>query len=568
MAAPNTQNTPHGTYSGGSPTYVGGSPSAGGQVGFFQDPNGAQFYATISGTTMTVTQLVSGTIVPGQVLTNAAGAPVSTAGVVIISRGTATAQDGAGALGTWNLSGSLTYATATLFTSADGAAPQPSSLNASTAITYNLPQSNQQYNATSGTMLVKYQALLNTTATAATTVISQTTSVTSTLQHTSSPWQPSSSSSVFTINKASHNAGFGISCVRCATTGIFTVEGVNLTAASINPASDIYDLIEFKASQMTATATVTPALLLPQSTQDISVTVGTNVALPGYAVVVNKPTAQTTAGSTVVVPTMSARITGVNTVAITIGNPGTTAAGITPTSEAYSFAFVPQIVATSPLIVYGMPSGGASATASTTLEETSAVTGLLTSDVLVGINRGTTQVGSGIVGMRVTSAGVAAFTYLQPGAAVTPTSNEVYAVTVLRQTPLNPVQLYYPTLNATTCAASTTVEATTTVTGLLVSSSVIVNKPSYTPGIMILNARVSAANTLAVTYGNFTTSSITIPAEVYTVANVQLQGPGTGTMVTSGLFVGVSWNPAQQEAIRNANALRNSLVALNLISGV
>jgi hypothetical protein len=52
------------------------------------------------------------------------------------------------------------------------------------------------------------------------------------------------------------------------------------------------------------------------------------------------------------------------------------------------------------------------------------------------------------------------------------------------------------------------VEATTTVQGLLVSSSVIVNKPSYTPGLVVLNARVSAANTLAVTYGNFTTSSI------------------------------------------------------------
>jgi hypothetical protein len=170
--------------------------------------------------------------------------------------------------------------------------------------------------------------------------------------------------------------------------------------------------------------------------------------------------------------------------------------------------------------------------------------------------------------MRVTSAGVMGITYIAPNGAQSPTTNEVIAATILRQTPLNPVDMYYPTLNATTCAASTTVEATTTVTGLLVSSSVIVNKPTYTPGLMVLNARVSAANTLAVTYGNFTTSSISVPSEVYTVANVQLQGPGTGAAVTAGSFVGVSWNPTQQEAIRNAYALRNALVSLNLISGV
>jgi hypothetical protein len=112
------------------------------------------------------------------------------------------------------------------------------------------------------------------------------------------------------------------------------------------------------------------------------------------------------------------------------------------------------------------------------------------------------------------------------------------------------------------------VEATTTVAGLLVSSSVIVNKPTYTPGIAVVNARVSAANTLAVTYANFTTSSISVPAEVYTVANVQLQGPGTGITVTAGNFVGVTYTPSLQESIRNAQALRNSLVAMNLISGV
>lgn len=564
MAAPNSTNTEHPVGGGQSPAYLGGP---GGQVGFFQDPYGAVFQATASGTTLTVLSLTQGTIVVGQTITSING--VASSGVSIIAMGSATAQYGAGAVGTWTLSSSVTQSTAATFTSGLGAQVIPSSLNASPSLNYNQPQSAQQANSTSGTMIVKYQSLLNTTATAATTTIAQTTSVTSTLQLTSSPWQPSSSSSVFTINKASHNAGFGIGGVRCQTSGIFTVEGVNLTVASISPSSDIYDIIEVKASQLTATATVTPVAAPPQSTQEVIVSVGTNVALPGYAVIVNKPTAQTTAGSTVVVPTMAARIIGAGQVGITIGNPGTTAAGFTAASEAYQFAFLPQITATTPFMVYGVPAGQNSVTASSIIEATSAITGLKGSDVAVGWTSGaTTQVSTAVIGMRVTSAGVMGVKYMAPNGAQTPTSNEVYAVTILRQTPLNPVQMYYPTLNATTCAASTTVEATTTVTGLLVSSSVIVNKPTYTPGIAILNARVSAADTLAVTYGNFTTSSISVPAETYTVANVQIQGPGTGAAVTSGLFAGVSFNPTQQEAIRNAYALRSALLSLNLISGV
>lgn len=559
---PATTLSEHPIGGGQSPAYLGGP---GGAIGFFMDPYGSAFVGTISGTTLTVTALTSGTIQVGQVLT---GTGV-TVGTAITATGTGLGGSTSAALGTYTVSPSQTVSTATQITGAGAAQVLPSSLNASPSPNYNQPQSAQQFNSTSGTMLVKYQALLNTTATAATTTIAQTTSVTSTLQLTSSPWQPSSSSSVFTINKASHNAGFGIAGVRCQTTGIFTVEGVNLTAASINPASDIYDIIEVKASQLTATATVTPLAALPQSTQEVIVSVGTNIALPGYAVIVNKPTAQTTAGSTVVVPTMAARIIGAGQVGITIGNPGTTAAGFTAASEAYQFAFLPQITATTPFMVYGVPAAQNSVTASSIIEATSAITGLLGTDVAVGWTSGaTTQVSTAVIGMRVTSAGVMGVKYMAPNGAQTPTSNEVYAVTILRQTPLNPVQMYYPTLNATTCAASTTVEATTTVTGLLVSSSVIVNKPTYTPGIAIINARVSAANTLAITYGNFTTSSISVPAEVYTVANVQIQGPGTGAAVTSGLFAGVSFNPTQQEAIRNAYSLRSALLSLNLISGV
>jgi hypothetical protein len=570
MAAPNTQNTGHPIGGGASPSYLGGP---GGQIGFYQDPYGAQFLATISGTVMTVLQLVNGTIVPGQALTNAGGAPVTTPNVIIVSRGTATAQDGAGALGTYNLSASLTYATATLFSSADGAVAQPSSLNPAPAITANLAQTNQMYTATSAAAIVKYQATLNATTCPATSGITATTSVTSTLQITGSMFQPppqSTTPSVFVANKLSNQAGVVVGSVRCLTTGIFNVDFAQVSATPVANTAEVYDIVEFKQSPLTATATVTAPVLLPQSTAEITVTVGTGIALPGYAVVVNKPQAQTTAGSTVIAPPMAARVVGVNQVAITLGNPGTTAAGVTPTSEAYNFAFVPQINATNPLIVYGFPANQNSSTASTNVEATNTVTGVLLTDVPVGVTRVSSGVlvSTAVVGASIRAVNVGTLLYITPNGAQADTTNAVYPVTILRQNALNPVQMYYALLNATTCAASTTIEATTTVTGLLVSSSVIVNKPTFTPGIAVVNARVSAANTLAVTYANFTTTSITIPSETYTVANVQLQGPGTGVTVTAGNFVGVTYNPGLQESIRNAQALRNSLVALNLISGV
>jgi hypothetical protein len=571
MAAPNTQNTGHPIGGGQSPSYLGGP---GGEIGFFQDPYGAQFLATINGTVMTVLQLVNGTIVPGQSLTNAGGAPVTTPDVIIVSRGTATTQDGPGALGTYNLSASLTYANATLFQSSGGSVVQPSSLNRAPAITANLAQTNAMYNATSAAAIVKYQSQLISNAVAASTGVTQTTSVTSTLQITGGMFQPppaSTSISVFAPNKPTHQAGLGIGSVRCLTTGIFSLDYVNLTASSITPtATDVYDMVEFKQSPLTATATVTSPLLLPQSTNEVIVTVGTGIALPGYAVVVNKPQAQTTAGSTVIAPPMAARVVGVNQVAITLGNPGTTAAGIVPTVEAYNFAFIPQINSNNPFITYGFPANQNASTASTNVEATNTVTGIVLTDVPVGVTRVSSAVGvsTAVVGASVRANNVGTLLYVTPNGAQTDTSSAVYPVTILRQNAANPVQMYYPALTGTTVVASTTVEVTTTVTGLLVSSSVIVNKPTFTPGIAVLNARVSAANTLAVTYGNFTTSSIVVPAETYTVANVQLQGPGAGVTVTAGNFVGVTYNPGLQESIRNAQALRNSLVALNLISGV
>lgn len=60
--------------------------------------------------------------------------------------------------------------------------------------------------------------------------------------------------------------------------------------------------------------------------------------------------------------------------------------------------------------------------------------------------------------------------------------------------------------------ASTSVERTYPVPGLQVGDHVSVNKPSLTAGIVIGTARVSAVDTLAITFGNCTAATPSLPA--------------------------------------------------------
>jgi hypothetical protein len=57
--------------------------------------------------------------------------------------------------------------------------------------------------------------------------------------------------------------------------------------------------------------------------------------------------------------------------------------------------------------------------------------------------------------------------------------------------------------------ANTTAEQTFTVPGLSVGDNVQVSKPTTQAGLGIVNARVSAANTLAIAYCNTTAGSLT-----------------------------------------------------------
>jgi len=57
--------------------------------------------------------------------------------------------------------------------------------------------------------------------------------------------------------------------------------------------------------------------------------------------------------------------------------------------------------------------------------------------------------------------------------------------------------------------ANTTAEQTFTVNGLVIGDFVEVNKPTAQAGLGVVNVRVSAANTLAITFSNNTAAGIT-----------------------------------------------------------
>lgn len=74
------------------------------------------------------------------------------------------------------------------------------------------------------------------------------------------------------------------------------------------------------------------------------------------------------------------------------------------------------------------------------------------------------------------------------------------------------------TINPASVAAATAAEQTFTVTGLRVNDQVVVTKPTATAGLGIVNARVSAADTLAITFMNATAGAIDAASETYTIA--------------------------------------------------
>lgn len=88
--------------------------------------------------------------------------------------------------------------------------------------------------------------------------------------------------------------------------------------------------------------------------------------------------------------------------------------------------------------------------------------------------------------------------------------------------PISVSRFYKATLDVASVASATTAEQTFTVTGLQAGSAVFVNKPDLDAGLGIANARVSAADTIAITFVNATAGAIDPAAgEVYLIMEVR-----------------------------------------------
>lgn len=97
----------------------------------------------------------------------------------------------------------------------------------------------------------------------------------------------------------------------------------------------------------------------------------------------------------------------------------------------------------------------------------------------------------------------------------------VDTITVGGGTAVTKIAVYTATLTSTSVAAATTAEQTFTVNGLTTTDKVIVNGPTPTAGTGIVNARVSAANTLAITFINTTEAAATPATGTYTIIAIR-----------------------------------------------
>jgi len=106
--------------------------------------------------------------------------------------------------------------------------------------------------------------------------------------------------------------------------------------------------------------------------------------------------------------------------------------------------------------------------------------------------------------------------------ATTPAAASVTTLTVGAGTSVTKIVKYAPSLSPVSVAANTSAEQTFTVAGLTTADTVFVNKPTAQAGLGIVGVRVSAANTLAITFGNFTASPI-VPtaAQAYAVVAIR-----------------------------------------------
>lgn len=286
--------------------------------------------------------------------------------------------------------------------------------------------------------------------------------------------------------------------------------------------------------------TQSPTSVAPNTSAEQALTV-TGVAT-GQLIIVTKPTAQ--AGLLV----GTARVSAANTIQVTFGND--TSATITPTaSETYLTVAIPATM------VYSQALTPAPVQPNTSVEQFFTVAGA-GANAAVWVNKPTAQAGLIIQGAASYGNNTIGITFVNLTAAtITPTAAESYLIFAQQGISLATVEANLTAvLSPVSVAPNTTAEQTFTVAGLTSGTPVFVNKPGAQVGLSVGNARVSAANTLAITYTNNTAATITpTQGETYTIGNFPGTVPAAGS---STAYNGVA-----------GGSDRSALVAMNLLAG-
>ena len=364
---------------------------------------------------------------------------------------------------------------------------------------------------------------------------------------------------VVVINKPTAQAGIGIGNVRYNGAGTIGVTFNNITAGTLTPtAAQSYGVVALRNIGNYQTVTLTPASVATKTTAEQLFTVTGLRA--GEVVIVNKPTSQAgldVVGARVVTTTTAGVVT--NQLGITFAN--FTAGTLTPTAgEAYAVISTGGIDVSSNLVAAQLPVIGGTIAPNVSGEITITSGNIVAQDQVIGISK-PTLLSSLVLGSgRVASATTVAATFGNLTATTaTPTAAEVLTFGLHRQNPAAPLVLYSTTITPTSVAATTTAEQTFTVTGLVAASPVWVNKPTATPGIGIVGARVSAAGVVAITFLNVTATAIVPPSETYVFGNFQMPIDTTA---------GNSWVQPVSNAVTSHGVLGNALRANEVSVGL
>lgn len=165
--------------------------------------------------------------------------------------------------------------------------------------------------------------------------------------------------------------------------------------------------------------------------------------------------------------------------------------------------------------IYGLAVTPASVAANTSAEQSLTITGVLATDV-VTLTKPTTQAGLIVGSARVSAANTVQITLGNVTAsAITPTSTQTWATIAI-----GAALQTSAVLSPSSVASNTVSEQYFTVTGVSPGQTVIVNKPTAQAGLIITNARASAANQVAIQFSNITGAAITPTAsETYLFAS-------------------------------------------------